>query len=418
MMRRVVVTGIGAVSPLAVNVAESWKRLLNCESGIRSVVSFDVSDISSKIAGQLPSANVLQKADELFDPLKYVSAKELNRIDTFIVYALAAATEAVRDSGVCDFSDEDKDNTGVTIGSGIGGLPSIYNTSINLYENGARRVSPFFITSSLINLAAGNVSIAFGLKGPNHAVVTACASGSHAIGDAMRMIQVGAADTMLAGGTEAAVCRVCMSGFAALRALSTRNDNPEDASRPWDKGRDGFVLSEGSGILVLEELEHAKKRGAKIYCEIVGYGMSGDAYHVTAPSSEGSYKAMERALSLAGISPDELDYINAHGTSTPAGDAVELRSVEKLLGKGTKTLMSSVKSSIGHSLGAAGALEAVFTIMAMQNSIVPATINLHDSEETFLDLVPLTPRDKKINIAMSNSFGFGGTNASLILKAF
>ena len=318
-------------------------------------------------------------------------------------------------------SDKEKERSGVVIGSGIGGLPAIYNTSLNLHDNGARRVSPFFIPSSLINLASGHVSIRFGLKGPNHAVVTACASGSHAIGDAARIIQVGAADMMVAGGAEAAVCRLGVSGFAAARALSTsRNDCPEEASRPWDKSRDGFVIAEGSGIVILEELEHAKRRGAKIYGEVIGYGMSGDAYHITAPCADGdgAYRAMKNAINSANINAEDIDYINAHGTSTPAGDKGELTAVERILNGCRGTSMSSTKSAIGHLLGAAGAVEAIFSLLAIRDQVVPATLNLHDAEETFVDLVPLQPRERKVKIAMSNSFGFGGTNASLIFKAF
>ncbi len=420
-MKRVVITGLGMVSPLAVGVSEGWRRLLNCESGIKKVKSFDVSDLVCKIAGQVPSEKVEQKADTLFDPLNYISARELNRMDTFIVYAIAAASEAITDSGVNSFNDEEKERTGVLIGSGIGGLPAIYETSVNMHVNGARRVSPFFIPSSLINLASGHVSIKFGLKGPNHAVVTACATGTHAIGDAARIIQVGSADVMVAGGAEAAVCRAGIAGFSAARALSTaRNDTPEEASRPWDKSRDGFIMAEGSGIVVLEELEHAKKRGAKIYAEVVGYGMSSDAYHVTAPlaDGDGAYRAMREALRSAEVSSDKIDYINAHGTSTQAGDVGELRAVERLLGEGTKASMSSTKSAIGHLLGAAGAVEAIFSTLALRDQVAPATLNLHDAEETFLDLVPLQPRQRKIEYAMSNSFGFGGTNASLILKRY
>lgn len=414
------------VSPLAVSVSETWKRLINCESGIRRIVSFDTSDLPCKIAGQVPTkidsesecTDCLQSS-ELFDPLKFVEARELNRMDTFIVYAIAAASEAIADSGIASLSDEEKERIGVLIGAGIGGLPSIYKNSVAMHEKGARRVSPFFIPSSLINLASGNVSIKFGLKGPNHSVVTACASGTHAIGDAARIIQVDSADVMVAGGAEAAVCAVGVAGFSAARALSTvRNDTPQEASRPWDKSRDGFVMAEGSGIVVLEELEHALRRGAKIYAEVAGYGMSGDAYHVTAPlaDGDGAYRAMREALRSAKISSDGIDYINAHGTSTPAGDVGELRAVERLLGEGSKASMSSTKSAIGHLLGAAGAVEAIFTILAIRDSVAPATLNLRDSEPTFLDLVPLQPKERTIDYAMSNSFGFGGTNASLVFK--
>jgi 3-oxoacyl-[acyl-carrier-protein] synthase II len=409
------------VSPLAVSAKESWRRLLNCESGIKKIVSFDVSDISAQIAGQIPSDKVEQKADVLFDPSAYVSPKDQNRMDAFILYAIAAATEAIRDAGLEDLSDESKEKTGVIIGSGIGGLSIIYDTSLNLEKNGPRRVSPFFIPACLINLAAGHVSIKFGLKGPNHAAVTACASGTHAIGDAARMIQVGAAEAMVCGGTEAAVCRLGISGFAAARALSTkRNDSPEEASRPWDKSRDGFVMGEGSGILVLEELERAKKRGAKIYGEAVGYGMSSDAYHITAPcpDGDGAYRSMKNALEFAKISSDQIDYINAHGTSTPQGDLGELQAVERILNGQTGASMSSTKSSIGHLLGAAGAVEAIFSLLAMRDQVAPPTLNLQDPEETFIDLVPLRPKERKIDCVMSNSFGFGGTNATLVFKRF
>lgn len=427
-MRRVVVTGLGMVSPLAVGVAESWRRLLNCESGIRRIISFDATDLASQIAGQVPTEKTEQKADVLFDPLNYVSARELNRMDTFVIYALAAASEALFDAGLIDapttasqvsLTDAAKERAGVLIGSGIGGLPAIYKNSITMHESGARRVSPFFIPSALINLAAGNVSIRYGLKGPNHSVVTACATGTHAVGDAARIIREGSADIMVAGGTEAAVCPLGVAGFSAARALSTaRNDVPQEASRPWDKSRDGFVIAEGSGILILEELEHAKQRGARIYAEVVGYGMSGDAYHVTAPLADGNgaYRAMQEALSSAKMFADEIDYINAHGTSTPAGDVGELRAVERLVGEGSGVSMSSTKSSIGHLLGAAGAVEAIFAIMALKDGVAPATLNLDDPEETFLDLVPKQPKQRKIECAMSNSFGFGGTNASLIFK--
>lgn len=419
-MRRVVVTGIGTVSPLAVSAAETWERLLNCESGIKKVVSFDVSDLASQIAGQVPSEKTIQQASVLFDPLQYASSKELNRMDVFILYAIAAASEAMQDSGLIgSLSDEEKERFGVLIGSGIGGLPMIHDTSIVLHEKGAKRVSPFFIPSSLINLATGHVSIKFELKGPNHAVVTACSSGAHAIGDAARIIQFGDADMMVAGGAEASVCRLGVAGFAAARALSTSyNDKPEAASRPWDKARDGFVIAEGAGIIILEEFEHAKKRGAKIYGELVGYGMSGDAYHITAPhpNGDGAYRAMKNALKSANITAEQIDYINAHGTSTPIGDICELKAVEKLC-TGSKISMSSTKSAIGHLLGAAGAVEAIFTLLALRDQVCPPTLNLHDQEETFIDLIPLQPKEKSMSYAMSNSFGFGGTNASLVFKA-
>lgn len=419
-MRRVVVTGIGMLSPLGVGIDESWNRIINGESGIKQIISFDASDLSSKIAGQIPSEGVNQKASKLFDPLDFVTAKDIHRMDKFIVYALAAATEAVKDSGINDFSEEDKINTGVIIGSGIGGLETIAQTAVTLETKGPRFVSPFFIPSSLINLASGHVSIRFGLKGPNHSVVTACASGSHAIGDAYRIIQTGGANVMLAGGAEAAICRLGVAGFAAARALSTKyNDCPEEASRPWDKARDGFIMGEGAGIIALEELEHAQKRGAKIYAEIVGYGLSGDAHHITAPcpDGDGAYRAMQMALNSAQINSSDIDYVNAHGTSTPAGDIGELRAVERVM-DGHKVAMSSTKSAIGHLLGAAGAVEAIFSILAIRDKVAPPTLNLNDSEETFLNLVPLTAQKCDIMYAMSNSFGFGGTNASLVFKRF
>jgi 3-oxoacyl-[acyl-carrier-protein] synthase II len=376
--------------------------------------------LACKIAGQVPSKYVEQTSAAPFNPLNYVTAKDLNRMDTFIVYALAAATEAINDSGICAAaSDEDKERIGVIIGSGIGGLPAIYDTSVNLKENGSRKVSPFFIPSSLINLASGHVSMTFGLKGPNHSVVTACATGTHAIGDAARIIQVGSADAMVAGGAEAAVCRIGIAGFSAARALSTcRNDFPEEASRPWDKSRDGFVMAEGSGVLVLEELERAKRRRAKIYGEIIGYGMSSDAYHITAPlpDGNGAYRSMREALRSGAVSPDQIDYINAHGTSTGPGDLGELRAVERILGTGSTALMSSTKSAIGHLLGAAGAVEAIFALLSMRDQVVPPTLNLHDPEETFVDLVPLQAKECKVRHALSNSFGFGGTNASIIFR--
>ncbi len=424
IMKRVVVTGIGMISPLANSASESWSRLLNGESGIRKISSFDVSDLSSQIAGQIHSIDESTDSETstLFNPLNYVTSKELNKIDKFILYAIAASSEAIQDSGLDNnLSDEEKESFGVIIGSGIGGLPAIYNTSVKLKEYGARRVSPFFIPSSLINLASGQVSIKFGLKGPNHAVVTACASGTHAIGDAARIIKTGEATMMLAGGTESAVCRLGVAGFAAARALSTHyNDSPTEASRPWDKDRDGFIISEGSGILVLEELEHAKRRKAKIYGEIIGYGMSGDAYHITAPSpdGDGAFRAMKNAIVSAQINPEQIDYVNAHGTSTPAGDIGELRATERVLGNNSKASMSSTKSSIGHLLGAAGAVEAIFTLLSIRDQVAPATLNLNNAEDSFLDLVPLTPKQRLINYALSNSFGFGGTNASLVFKKF
>jgi 3-oxoacyl-[acyl-carrier-protein] synthase II len=418
MTRRVVITGIGVVSPLADGAELTWKKLIEAESGIRGITSFDVSDLPAKIGGSVPLGDGLG----LFQPDKYMSAKEQRKVDKFILYAVAAATQAVEDSGWLPQDEESRERTGVMIGSGIGGLPEIESTSHILKDSGPRRISPFFIPSCLINLASGHVSIKYGFKGPNHAVVTACATGAHAIGDASRMIMFGDADVMVAGGTEAAVCRIGMAGFAAARALSTEyNDTPTKASRPWDEGRDGFVMGEGSGIVVLEEYEHAKKRGAKIYAEIIGYGMSGDAYHVTAPAEDGNggYRAMRAALKNASINPEQIDYINAHGTSTPLGDAVEIAAVKRLFGNQTQSFsMSSTKSAIGHLLGAAGSIEAIFCALALRDQVAPPTLNLENPSEGFekLDLVPLTAKSRPINIALSNSFGFGGTNASLVLK--
>ncbi|MBM3633083.1 MAG: beta-ketoacyl-ACP synthase II [Alphaproteobacteria bacterium] len=418
MTRRVVITGIGVVSPLADGAELTWKKLIEAESGIRGITSFDVSDLPAKIGGSVPLGDGLG----LFQPDNYMSAKEQRKVDKFILYAVAAATQAVEDSGWLPQDEESRERTGVMIGSGIGGLPEIESTSHILKDSGPRRISPFFIPSCLINLASGHVSIKYGFKGPNHAVVTACATGAHAIGDASRMIMFGDADVMVAGGTEAAVCRIGMAGFAAARALSTEyNDTPTKASRPWDEGRDGFVMGEGSGIVVLEEYEHAKKRGAKIYAEIIGYGMSGDAYHVTAPAEDGNggYRAMRAALKNASINPEQIDYINAHGTSTPLGDAVEIAAVKRLFGNQTHSFsMSSTKSAIGHLLGAAGSIEAIFCALALRDQVAPPTLNLESPSEGFekLDLVPLTAKSRPINIALSNSFGFGGTNASLVLK--
>jgi len=418
MTRRVVVTGIGVVSPLADGTELTWKKLIDGQSGIRTITTFDVSDLPTKIGGTILEG----EGHGLFQPDSYMSPKDQRKVDRFILYAVAAATQAVEDSGWKPTNEEDLERTGVIIGSGIGGLPEIERTSHTLKENGPRRVSPFFIPASLINLASGYVSIKYGFKGPNHAVVTACATGAHAIGDASRMIQFGDADVMIAGGAEAAVCRIGMAGFAAARALSTQyNETPEKASRPWDEGRDGFVMGEGSGIVVLEEYEHAKRRGAKIYAEIIGYGMSGDAHHVTAPAEDGNggFRAMRAALKNAGISPDQVDYVNAHGTSTPPGDAAEVAAVKRLFGAHVKNIsMSSTKSSIGHLLGAAGSIEAIFTALALRDQVAPPTLNLENPSEGCqdLDLVPLMAKKRPINIALSNSFGFGGTNASLVLR--
>ena len=418
-MRRVVVTGLGLVSPLGGNVETSWKRLINSESGVRSIDTFETGDLPSKIAGLVPRGT----GDGEFNPDDYMEPKEQRKVDDFIIYGLAAATQALADAGWKPETEEERERTGVTIGSGIGGLPRIYDGSVILHEQGPRKLTPFFIPSALINLTSGHVSIKHGLKGPNHSVVTACSTGAHAIGDASRMIKYGDADVMVAGGAEGSICRIGLAGFSALRALSTSyNDTPEKASRPWDEGRDGFVMGEGAGVVVLEEYEHAKKRGAKIYAEVAGYGMSGDAHHVTAPASDGdgAFRAMRSALKDAGITPGQIDYINAHGTSTPLGDIIELTAAKKLLGNAISTVsMSSTKSAIGHLLGAAGGVEAIFTILAIKHGIIPPTLNLENPSEGAedIDLVPHKSKKKSVQYALSNSFGFGGTNASLALAA-
>lgn len=417
-MRRVVVTGIGAVTPLASGAHKTWQKLLDSQSGIKSIDTFDVSDIPAKIAGLVPRG----VGDGLFNAEDHVSIKDMKKMDDFIVYGVAAADQALADSGWKPETDEDQENTGVLIGSGIGGLPRISEATELVNHGKTRRVSPFFIPSCLINLVSGQVSIKHGLKGPNHAVVTACSTGAHAIGDASRMIMLGDADVMVAGGAEAAVCRLGMAGFAAARALSTGyNDTPTEASRPWDQGRDGFVMGEGAGCVVLEEYEHAKARGAKIYAEVAGYGMSGDAYHITAPAEDGNggFRSMRNALRNAGVNPEDVDYVNAHGTSTPLGDEIELGAVKRLFGDSVSKLsMSSTKSATGHLLGAAGAIEAVFSILAIHEGVVPPTLNLRNPSEACLgiDLVPLEAKKRKVNVALSNSFGFGGTNASLVFK--
>ncbi|AXO15423.1 beta-ketoacyl-ACP synthase II [Thalassospira indica] len=418
-MRRVVVTGIGAVTPLASGAQNTWQKLLNSQSGIKSIDTFDVSDIPAKIAGLVPRG----EGDGLFNAEDHVSIKDMKKMDDFIVYGVAAADQAIADSGWKPETDEDQEATGVLIGSGIGGLPKI-SEATDLVNNGkTRRVSPFFIPSCLINLVSGQVSIKHGLKGPNHAVVTACSTGAHAVGDASRMIMLGDADVMVAGGAEAAVCRLGMAGFAAARALSTSyNDTPTEASRPWDEGRDGFVMGEGAGCVVLEEYEHAKARGARIYAEVAGYGMSGDAYHITAPAEDGNggFRSMRNAIRNAGLNPEDVDYVNAHGTSTPLGDEIELGAVKRLFGDhAQKMSMSSTKSATGHLLGAAGAIEAVFSILAIHEGVVPPTLNLRNPSEACkgIDLVPLEAKQRKVNVALSNSFGFGGTNASLVFKA-
>jgi 3-oxoacyl-[acyl-carrier-protein] synthase II len=415
-MRRVVVTGIGLVTPLGLGAERVWKRLLEGRSGIGAIQKFDVADLPSKIAGQVPLG---ETADGNFNADEWVPPKEQRKMDEFIVFAVAAAQQAVTDSGWEPEDLEGRERTGVMIGSGIGGLPGITEGAVTLHERGPRRISPFFIPSNLINLASGHDSIRHHFAGPNHAVVTACSSGAHAIGDAARLIQWEDADVMVCGGTEAAICRIGVAGFAAARALSTGfNDEPERASRPWDKKRDGFVMGEGSGVLVVEELEHARKRGAKIYAEILGYGMSGDAHHITAPAEDGSgaRRAMTNALKRSGLPADSIDYINAHGTSTPLGDEIELNAVKRVFGDHAyKLSMSSTKSAIGHLLGAAGSVEAIFSILAMRDGIVPPTLNLDDpSEGCDIDLVPKRAKERKVRYALSNSFGFGGTNASLI----
>jgi 3-oxoacyl-[acyl-carrier-protein] synthase II len=416
-MRRVVVTGLGLVTPLGCGVKSSWEGITAGRSGLSAITKIDVSDIPAKVAGQVPRG--LEAGQ--FNADNYIEVKEQKKMDDFIHFAFGAATEAVKDAGIGVLSDEEKLRTGVMIGSGIGGLNAIEETVLMMKEKGPRRVSPFFIPACLINLASGQISIKFGFKGPNHAVVTACSTGAHAIGDASRLIQFGDADMMVAGGAEATICRIGLAGFAAARALSTSyNETPEKASRPWDKGRDGFVMGEGAGVVVLEEYEHAKKRGAKIYAEIVGYGLSGDAYHITAPAPghEGALRAMKAALKRANLNVTDIDYINAHGTSTPLGDELELQAVKNLFGDHAyKLSMSSTKSAIGHLLGAAGAVEAIFSILAICDNIAPPTLNLDDpSEGCDIDLVPHKAKPRTINTALSNSFGFGGTNASVIFK--
>ena len=419
-MRRVVVTGLGLISPLGCGVAISWDRLINSESGIGAIQSFDVSDLPAKIAGQVPRG---ETSEGRFNTDDWVKPKDQRRMDGFIIYGLAASEQALTDAEWKPEDEESRERTGVMIGSGIGGLVEIAKGALTIeHGGGPRKLSPFFIPAALINLVSGHLSIRFGFKGPNHSVVTACATGAHAIGDAARLIALDDADVMVAGGTEAAVCRLGIAGFAAAKALSTRfNDTPEKASRPWDVDRDGFVMSEGAASLVLEEFEHAKRRGARIYGEVVGYGLSGDAYHITAPSSDGggAYRCMKAALHRAQLDPSDIDYINAHGTSTPLGDEIELGAVKRLFGEAAYDLsMSSTKSAIGHMLGAAGAAEAIFALKAMETSVVPPTLNLdRPSEGCDLDLVPHVAKERPVRAAMSNSFGFGGTNASLIFKA-
>ncbi len=424
-MRRVVITGIGLITPLAANAPATWERLLAGKSGANKVEHVKVDDLPCQIACVVPRVDGRGGGagdPHAFDPDKVMSAKEQRRIEDFILYAIAAADEAVNDSGWKPEADEDKNRTGVLIGSGIGGIEAIGNTALQLERDGPRKISPFFIPSALINLASGQVSIRHGFRGPNHAVVTACATGAHAIGDASRLIQYGDADVMVAGGAEATVGRLAMAGFCALRAMSSGfNDTPEKASRPYDKDRDGFVMGEGAGCVVLEEYEHAKARGAKIYAEVKGYGLSGDAYHITAPASDGDggFRAMTAALKNAGMTPGDIDYLNTHGTSTPLGDEIELKAIERLFGNSAASLsVSSTKSAIGHLLGAAGAVEAIFCALAIRDGMIPPTLNLENpSVETAIDLTPNTAKKKSVKAAMSNSFGFGGTNAAVILTA-
>ncbi|GAA5624817.1 MULTISPECIES: beta-ketoacyl-ACP synthase II [Brucella] len=418
-MRRVVITGLGLVSPLASGVEETWKRLVAGESGARRITEFEVDDLACQIACRIPIGD---GTNGTFNPDLHMEPKEQRKVDPFIVYAVGAADQALDDANWHPESDEDQVRTGVLIGSGIGGIEGIVEAGYTLRDKGPRRISPFFIPGRLINLASGHVSIKHGLRGPNHSVVTACATGTHAIGDAARLIAFGDADVMVAGGTESPVSRISLAGFAACKALSTkRNDDPTTASRPYDNDRDGFVMGEGAGVVVLEELEHALARGAKIYAEVIGYGLSGDAFHITAPteSGEGAERCMVAALKRAEITPDQIDYINAHGTSTMA-DTIELGAVERVVGDAaSKVSMSSTKSSIGHLLGAAGAAEAIFSTLAIRDNIAPPTLNLDNpAVETKIDLVPHKARERKIDIALSNSFGFGGTNASLILRRY
>ena len=417
-MRRVVITGLGIVSPLGCGVEASWKRLIAGESGARRVTDFDVSDLSCQIACLIPRGTYAEGA---YNPDDWMEPKEQRKVDDFIIYAMCAADQALKDADWHPETADDAARSGVLIGSGIGGLQGIEKASLLLAEKGPKRISPFFIPGRLINLASGYVSIRHGLRGPNHAVVTACSTGAHAVGDASRLIALGDADVMVAGGTESLICRLALAGFAACRALSTHfNQEPTKASRPYDRDRDGFVMGEGAGILVLEELEHARARGAKIYAEVIGYGLSGDAYHITAPAEDGdgAYRCMQMAVQRAGIPPSSIDYVNAHGTSTPMGDEIELSAVERLFGASTNQLtMSSTKSATGHLLGAAGAVEAIYSVLTIRDNIVPPTLNLDNpSVETLIDLVPHKAQSKDVNTVLSNSFGFGGTNASLIFR--
>ena len=417
-MRRVVVTGMGIACPLGLGVENVWSRLIAGESGITAIQTFDVSELSAKIAGTIPMG---ARADGRLDLNEWIPIKDQKKMDRFIHFGLVAATQAVEDSGWVAETEEDRCATGVMIGSGIGGLETIYEASVQVFQGKSRRLSPFFIPSALINLASGHLSIKYGFKGPNHSAVTACATGVHAIGDAARLIMLGDADVMVAGGAEAAVNPLGIAGFCAARALSTGfNETPSRGSRPWDKDRDGFVMGEGAGVVVLEEYEHAKKRGAKIYAEVGGYGMSGDAYHITAPAEghDGAFRAMKAALKNGGVMPEQIQYVNAHGTSTPLGDDLELEAVERFFGDSAKGLaMSSTKSATGHLLGAAGAIEAIFSILAIRDNVAPPTLNLDEpSRESVIDRVAKQAQQRRIDVALSNSFGFGGTNASIIFK--
>jgi len=417
-MKRVVVTGIGLLTSIGQNYKKSWNNLLEGYSGVKTIKHFDTNDLPCKIAGHL----IHDTNNEYnYDRTIHLETKDIKRNDRFIQYGLAAAKMAIEDSGINNLSDEDKLKVGVSVGSGIGGLETIYNGSITLKDKGPKKISPFFIPSSLVNLLPGQISIKFGFKGPNHSVVTACATGAHSIGDAAEMIKRGAAKIMIAGGAEAAVCKLGVAGFCAARSLSTKfNEQPEKASRPWDVDRDGFVMGEGAGVIVLEEIENAKKRNANIYGELIGYGMSGDAYHITSPSEDGDggYRAMNEALKMASLSPEQINYINAHGTSTQVGDDIELKAIIKMFNKNKNIKISSTKSSIGHLLGAAGSVEAIFTILSINNNVAPATLNLDKPSNDYkVDLVPKIPKELNINIALSNSFGFGGTNTALLFKS-
>jgi len=415
-MRRVVVTGLGLLTSIGNNKETSWNNLINCVSGIKKINHFDVSNLPAKIAGYL---NNNSEEEDYFNKASYIDQRDIKRNDRFIQYGLVAAKMAIEDAGLENLNENDRMRAGVSVGSGIGGLETIYEGSLTIDSKENKKLSPFFIPSSLVNLLSGQISIKYGFKGPNHSVVTACATGAHSIGDSGEMIKRGAADIMIAGGAEAAVCKLGLAGFCAARSLSTSyNDRPNEASRPWDKDRDGFVMGEGAGIIVLEEMEYAKKRGAKIYAELVGYGMSGDAYHITAPSEDGDggYRAMKASLEIAEISPDKIDYINAHGTSTIKGDAIELNAISRLFNH--NIFVSSTKSSIGHLLGAAGSVESIFSILSMNDNVLPATLNLNSPIESGnINLIPNTPIEKKISYALSNSFGFGGTNTALLFKS-